>query len=687
MIDLNTAGRQAPTRPRPLTVATGPEAFREAIHEILGHAPDSTPPGKLVRFATSDRRGDLSGWARMFDDAEGGAFGCWREGVSEVWQARQPRTDQERREFAEKVKAARELADQERAKEQAECRKRSAAAWAAAAPADPAHPYLKAKGVKPYQARQSGGKLLIPVQDVAGTIHGLQAIDAEGVKRFEPGTAKKGNFCPLGEPKDKTLMICEGVATGATIHEATGQAVAVAFDAGNLRPVAEALRAAYPDWKLIVCSDDDHGTEGNPGFLAAIRAAEAVGGLLANPDFESIECGPKDTDFNDLARLAGMEVVKRCIEDATSKGLLTAPARQLFKTFGEIVAGNSAPSWLVKGILETDSTAAIVGPSGKGKTFIGLDMALSIATGRPWNGREVERGTVVYLCGEGRPGLERRVKAWIRHHEAESADFLLSKATLPLTPENVRAVVASIWEQVGEIPVKLFVVDTLARHLDGEENSAADMGKFLNLADELRQEFTGSSTIVIHHTGHQERDRARGSSAFKAALDAELLVADGLLTCAKAKDAEPFPPMEFKLLPVVVGSDEDGNEITSCAVVWGERSARHKQEALTRNEQLALQALVAASIQAPLEGNGFIGAGEEVWREKFFSLWLDERPGTNSNTIRKALYRIRDKWTVSGEIIEVGTAAYGPAAKHLQNEIIDTINGKDTRDCHATVHD
>ena len=97
--------------------------------------------------------------------------------------------------------------------------------------------------------------------------------------------------------------MCEGFATGASIHEATGGAVAVAFNAGNLSAVALALRVKYPGLTITIAADDDWHTSGNPGLTAAKQAAVDVGGKLAVPDFTGLVRGAKDTDFNDMARL------------------------------------------------------------------------------------------------------------------------------------------------------------------------------------------------------------------------------------------------------------------------------------------------------------------------------------------------------------------------------------------------
>lgn len=287
--------------------------FVNAIYEHLGYAPANIQPGKMVRFSTSDRKGDKSGWARLFDDGEGGVFGCWRSGVTEVWQAKQPSSEEERQAWKKKIEESKKKAQAELEKQRAECRSKSLWLWEKARDVDSGYFYLVKKGVKPHSAKQLRNMLLVPVRGVDGTLKGLQFIGEDGSKKFKFGTEISGNYCSIGKPKSKTLLVCEGWATGCTIYEATGYAVAVAFNAGNLLPVCQNLRHKYPSWKLIICADDDHGTIGNPGLTKAKEAASAVKGLLAVPDFTGLKRGLKLSDFNDMADL---DKVRFCIEQA-----------------------------------------------------------------------------------------------------------------------------------------------------------------------------------------------------------------------------------------------------------------------------------------------------------------------------------------------------------------------------------
>ena len=194
-----------------------------------------------------------------------------------------------------------------------ECRKKSKAIWEQAKPAPEDHPYLVRKKIKPNELRIHKGSLVAPVRDSNGTIHGLQRINNEGRKKFLAGTAKKGHYFSVGGKPKTVLYLAEGYATAATIHEATDEPVAVCFDAGNLKPVAEVLRAKLSNLKIIICADNDSQIEGNPGLTKATEAARAIGGLLAVPEFPDDSSG---SDFNDLITVAGVEKVKLQIEAA-----------------------------------------------------------------------------------------------------------------------------------------------------------------------------------------------------------------------------------------------------------------------------------------------------------------------------------------------------------------------------------
>ena len=194
---------------------------------------------------------------------------------------------------------------------------RAARFWAAAGPAPGDHPYVVRKQVAPLGLRcDARGHLLVPLQDADGRLHSLETIAPDGAKRFLAGGAKRGHFCVIGmDPAPMSdpfgpILICEGWATGASLAMATGHTVIAAMDAGNLLPVAGALRARFPDADLILVADNDvkPDRDTNPGVDAARKAALAVGARIAIPTSPG--------DANDLFCAEGPEAVVALIAGA-----------------------------------------------------------------------------------------------------------------------------------------------------------------------------------------------------------------------------------------------------------------------------------------------------------------------------------------------------------------------------------
>jgi putative DNA primase/helicase len=282
------------------------EQFRAAIRATGIEPPEVIEPGKLHRFSTNGKRSDDAGWCRLFDDGTGGVFGDWRTGREQVWQAKhdRPLTAIERTEFRRKVEEDRTRREAEEARRREQAKTEAAAIWKAATPASD-HPYLLRKGVKSHGLRVHEGRLVIPIRDGA-ELRSLQTIGPDGEKLFLTGGRKKGCYFSIGKP-DGTLLISEGYANGASVHEATGYAVAIAFDAGNLEVVATALRSRFPQARIVIAGDND---ASGTGQRYAEEAARAVGGLVAIPT----EAGK---DWNDIHRERGADAVRAGIEAAS----------------------------------------------------------------------------------------------------------------------------------------------------------------------------------------------------------------------------------------------------------------------------------------------------------------------------------------------------------------------------------
>ena len=308
-------GGYSPAAPSTARVQTDPvEEFRQAMTAAGLEAPDHIEPGRVIKLPGHQKSGsNKAAWCFMFDDLRGGVFGDYSTGMEGAWQASNsaPYTPAERQAHAANIKAAKVQRDADEAARHAHEADKAGARWQAASTPG-AHPYLVRKGVQAHGIRQDGQTLLIPLYDAAGKLHSLQTITPDGEKRFKG--RMKGCYFVIGKPAGR-LVIAEGFATGASIHEATGDAVAVAFNKDGLEPVVLALRAKYPALTLVIAADDDYQTKGNPGMTKAKQAAQAVGGLLAVPSFP--EGRPdKAKDFNDLAALAGLGAVKACMDAA-----------------------------------------------------------------------------------------------------------------------------------------------------------------------------------------------------------------------------------------------------------------------------------------------------------------------------------------------------------------------------------
>lgn len=250
--------------------------------------------GKLVRFRVQgDKAGSRNGWAVLHHHPiSAGAFGSWRTGEHHTWKAtsNETMTPAERTELQRKLQAAQRLRLEEEARVRAAAAARAAKLWSSAKPATDDHAYLRAKGVHAFGLRALRDQLMVPARDTDGTLHTLQFIGPDGAKKFLTGGRIAGCYFAIGRPDD-ALLLAEGYATAATLYQATGKAVAVCFNCGNLLAVARALRAKFPRLRLLICADNDSGTPGNPGLTAAHAAARAVGGIVAYPTFGEVAHG------------------------------------------------------------------------------------------------------------------------------------------------------------------------------------------------------------------------------------------------------------------------------------------------------------------------------------------------------------------------------------------------------------
>lgn len=273
------------------------DQFRDAMRARNIIPPDDLQADGLPHRCDVDAgrrgKGDAT-YLLHLDGIPAGGFQNWRDSQGwQTWKADAGRifTAEERAAYRARMEAARQQRDADKAARHAEAAKRAAAIWAASRPGP--HGYLERKGIEAHGTAVYKGALVVPVRDSTGALTSLQFIAEDGEKKLLTGGRKEGCYFRIGGRPADTLYIAEGFATGASIFQATGRSVAVAFDTGNLEPVALTLRRKLPAGvQLIICGDDDRDTEArtgrNPGRLKAEAAARAVGGLVAFPRFEGV---------------------------------------------------------------------------------------------------------------------------------------------------------------------------------------------------------------------------------------------------------------------------------------------------------------------------------------------------------------------------------------------------------------
>lgn len=293
-------------------------AFGAAMVACGLNPPDIIADGVLRRFdSDDDRRGRKSGWYVLHGDGTpAGAFGNWSTGLSETWriQTHCAMTPMQRAEYRRRIGQARQDAKITRLQLEAGAAKACRAIIATAHDATDDNPYCIRKGIEPYGLKEfrNSRTLIVPVRDGNGNLVSLQFIAASGVKRFKTQGKIAGCYYSFGGKPVDALLICEGFATGASLHAVTGLPVAVTFTAGNLEAVARVLRTKMPTIQMIVCADNDRFRDsGNVGLTKATAAARAVDGLLAIPQF--ISDAGRPTDFNDLHQIEGALAVMHTI--------------------------------------------------------------------------------------------------------------------------------------------------------------------------------------------------------------------------------------------------------------------------------------------------------------------------------------------------------------------------------------
>jgi hypothetical protein len=308
-----------------------------------------------------------------------------------------------------------------------------------------------------------------------------------------------------------------------------------------------------------------------------------------------------------MVRLYAEDYDKIREEEAAKRNRANGPdadaARIKLVPFDAIAVGTHRP-YLVKRLIPRIGLTVIWGPPKSGKSFWTFDLAMHVALGWPYRDRRVHQGPVVYCAFEGQSGINGRVEAFRLRHLAENAEgvpFYLQPLILDLV-KDCRELVAAIRVTLGDTPPTVVVLDTLNRSLRGSENSDEDMSAYISAADAIREEFD-CAVIIVHHCG-VDGTRPRGHTSLTGAVDAQLAVKRNTegnisVTVEWMKDGEGEGDIiASRLEQAEIGTDEDGDPITSCIVVPAEVSNISRQGRVTGAAKIALELLHRAVIDA-----------------------------------------------------------------------------------------
>ena len=537
--------------------------------------------GKMHRFSTDpSKQGDDAGWYSadiISSNVRLVYFGDWRKGIKSRFARGEKNdlTENEKLEIEFKIEQHRLQEEAERKKLYDDRASEALRLWNTYQDATTSNLYVVKKKIFPHETKtDSTGRLVVPVYNEEGHLRSLQYIPEDGkAKKFLWGTSVNGCFWWLGDPEAPRVFLVEGFATGASVNEATGSTVFIAFSASSIPKVAKILHDHGKD-VTIVADNDPAGRE---------WAEKAEGCHIVTVPMEGF-------DANDFQNETGN--LREILPDLSieSKMLLA----------DDILNEDLSIHWLIKNWIPSDSIGMIHGQSASGKTTILLDMLLSATSGKDgWCGNRIPHPiSTVYLCGEGLTGVKRRLRAWKARSDMPTlGHFAVYPLPLDLdTPAGVHEIRSQI-DILGWKP-DIIVIDTVNRFMSGDENSAQDTRTLLNCVDTLRSVYSCSG-LYVHHTGNNEetQKRARGSSAWRGALDFEISVTkldDNTreIEQVKMKDSELMP----KVYGIIDGEpipgvfDDEGEQVTGA--VFSQTGEPESEQSQKLDEAVRLMLLV-----------------------------------------------------------------------------------------------
>lgn len=394
------------------------------------------------------------------------------------------------------------------------------------------HKYLEKKQINIQDlgssVKSKDGSLIIPLRQINDhkVIRGIQVINEDGDKKFRPGTKFKGSFFVFEGDNSEGYVICEGFATGYSLWKSLKKTVLCALSAQNIVPVHKALREKT-DKKIIIACDNDP---------AGLSPKDKISD--DNVKFYSPR-GEKE-DFNDVYCSGGVEAVKAYFQSSYS---------DLFQFGAKLYEKN----WLLEQYIEKASIFSIIGKSNVGKSFVALYLAMCLSNNKPFYGQTSQNpGDVVYVCGEGFRGVNNRILSLKEEYGFDDAGMILTtRPVLFLEDTGIDDLIENLKALRNDgRNVSAIFIDTLNTNFgDGDENSTKDTTKFMRKVSSLHSVYPDVSIGLVHHTGHQNPERARGNSVIYSGVFTEFLILEGvsprevIIRCTKQKDGERPAPL------------------------------------------------------------------------------------------------------------------------------------------------
>lgn len=658
--------------------------------------------GELHRYRThDDKSGATSGAYCVFPEGlPAGFVQDWRKGIKENWRMDVSSLSYEQRtycfseEFKRKAEEERRIANERRRQQQLESSERARQLWKTLPEAPANHEYLKRKKVNSYglKINNETGALGVPLRNKNGELQSIQWIHADGSKRFHPGAPLDGAYCMIGEKEaPKVVIIGEGYATMAKVHELTNELCIAAISCHKLLETARILHELHPDSKILIAADDDRETARktgrNPGqYYAKLVLEKGLAAGILTPPFEEADTG---TDWDDYAVAIGNEKTSTLLKEKISETLAdelkakySEEAQRLgllhSEHFSVFVKPLPSATWLIKNWVLANGVELFFAPSGSGKSFITLDMMFSVACPaiHEWHGEPVlKHGHVFCFAGEGQRGLRKRCAGLAAYKGVDPNDVNMHiiSDTIALDDENPEAGLRRAIANMGYLSTEpaMTVFDTTNCFMIGDENKTVDATRYLNACKNIGLEL-GCLVLIVNHTGHNQdnQGRARGSSVFRASADIEFRVRkDGnimTLEMTKSKDTALAPEKKLMLEQVDAPGflDEYGNPETTCVVrdafeafdencekdaeVISKSVSKKQSEAEDFARRTYSEAAKHYGVLLQLEnGSECVAVRSDFWRTVCYEL----SSADNNNTRKQQFTRVRKKLVENLQIL------------------------------------